>query len=161
MKNDRTADVATQGPSPGSGGLGRFQSAAPDRKGRRGPSDTPVLLQAIVCLAGAAPGPPAPTRRASARHRCGRGGACRTLPACHDERWLATVRDISAGGVGLLLSRRFEPGVLLAVELPEGESARSVLARVAHATARGRGEWLVGCRFLSPLDEDELRLLRT
>jgi hypothetical protein len=116
--------------------------------------------QIIVRPAGATPGPSPTQRRASARRRCGRGGSCRTLPADREGQWPATVRDISAGGVGLLLPRRFEPGVLLAVELPEGCPAGSVLARVAHATVRGGGEWLVGCQFLTPLDEDELGLLQ-
>ena len=159
MKNDRTADVATQARPSGSEAPGPIPRDEPARGGTRHGSDTPVPLQAIVCPAGAAPGLPRSQRRASARRRCGRGGTCRALPDGLGDRWLATVRDVSAGGVGLLLPRRFEPGALLAVELPEGGSARSVLAQVAHATAHGGGQWLVGCRFLSPLDEDELRAL--
>ncbi|HZY83896.1 MAG TPA: PilZ domain-containing protein [Gemmataceae bacterium] len=105
-----------------------------------------------------APRPPHAERRASARHFCRLEGSCRALPEGRGESWAATVRDISADGVGLLLRRRFEPGVLLAVELAVGREARSLLARVVHATAHAGG-WLVGCRFLSPLDEDELRAI--
>jgi hypothetical protein len=103
-------------------------------------------------------GAPSVERRLAVRHLCDLEGSCRALPEGRGEPWAATVRDISADGVGLLLRRRFEAGVLLAVEFSVGREARSLLARVAHVTAHGKG-WLVGCRFLSPLDEDELRVI--
>jgi hypothetical protein len=74
-----------------------------------------------------------------------------------DLRWPTKVRDISATGIGLLVSRRFEPGTILVVEMqgdpPVGE--RLLLARVVHTTSAG-GEWLVGCEFINPLSDDEL-----
>jgi hypothetical protein len=98
-------------------------------------------------------------RRASARHLCDFESSCRALLSGHASTWPATTRDISAGGLGLLLPRRFEPGVLLAVEVAVGREARSLLVRVVHATPQAGGGWLVGCRFLTPLDESELRAI--
>ena len=101
---------------------------------------------------------PRAERRTAARRPGGLEGTCRPLLAPHAETWPGTVLNLSAEGVGLLLRRRFEPGVLLAVEIAAGREGRSLLARVVHARPAGGG-WLVGCRFLSPLDDDELRVI--
>ncbi len=103
---------------------------------------------------------PAGERRAAARFACDVPARCR-LPADGHGSWPARVRDVSRHGVGLLAARRFEPGTLLAVELdPSADAApRLLLARVVHAqSARGRN-WLVGCRFLRPLADDEVAAL--
>ena len=76
--------------------------------------------------------------------------------------WPARVVNLSLGGVGLLLRHRFEIGSPLAIELQNraGTGRRTVLARVAHATAvRDQGQpcWLTGCAFTTPLAEAELR----
>jgi hypothetical protein len=74
------------------------------------------------------------------------------------------VHDISQGGLGLLLTHRFQPGTDLVVELRGGESVRRVLRiRVIHATptnADGNFCWLLGCSFNAPLTEEELGALR-
>ena len=61
--------------------------------------------------------------------------------------WEAIVRNISSDGIGLLLGRRFEPGVLLAIEVTDKNDGPMplLLARVIHATARPEGGWLIGC----------------
>lgn len=72
------------------------------------------------------------------------------------------MRDISTSGIGLLLGRRFEPGALLSIEVmdrSEGQM-RLLLARVAHATARPGGGWLVGCALVNPLTDEEVAALR-
>jgi hypothetical protein len=75
--------------------------------------------------------------------------------------WRGEVRDISVGGVGLVLERRFEPGTVLAVVLG-GDSSRAgrpLLVRIAHTRAlRGR-RWQLGCVFLSRLSSDQLESL--
>ena len=73
----------------------------------------------------------------------------------------AIVRNISSDGVGLLLSRRFEPGVLLVIDVldkNEGQT-RLLLARVIHATARPEGGWLIGCCLLNILTDNEVQNL--
>jgi len=78
----------------------------------------------------------------------------------NDMMWPANVRDISAGGVGLLLQRRFEPRTGLAIELPDTDgSAYTVFVRVVHATAKPGGQWLLGCQFVSPLPDERLKAL--
>jgi PilZ domain len=78
-----------------------------------------------------------------------------------EPRWPGTIRDVSRGGLGLVLGRRFEPGTALFVELGAagGEDRRPLLARVVHVKRLGGGAWLLGCAFASRLGDDELRLL--
>src|SRR5690242_3786694 len=73
--------------------------------------------QTIAAKAQRAPANRPAERRASVRYRSGITGSCQTLSVLREAAWEATVRDISSGGIGLLLERRFEPGVLLALEL--------------------------------------------
>jgi hypothetical protein len=79
-----------------------------------------------------------------------------------EARWSAQVRNISAGGIGLVLARRFERGTVLMVELTdrvEGGS-RHVPVRVVHTTAAGQGHWILGCSFVRTMNEEELDALR-
>src|SRR6266446_2241417 len=79
----------------------------------------------------------------------------------NEMKWQAMVRDISAGGIGLVLQRRFEPRTGLAIELPDADnSAFTVFVRVVHATAQPGGHWLLGCQFVTPLSEERLNILR-
>ena len=75
--------------------------------------------------------------------------------------WPAKVRDISAGGVGLSVLRRFEPGTVLLIELAceNEESSYAAPVRVVHATAEGDGRWILGCKFTRKLDEEDLQSL--
>jgi hypothetical protein len=85
-------------------------------------------------------------------------------PAGHSREvgWPGRVRDISQGGIGLLLRHRFRPGTMLEVELRSNTGAplRTVSVRVVHATAvlmDGNPCWLLGCAFEQPLSDDEFR----
>jgi hypothetical protein len=72
--------------------------------------------------------------------------------------WLGRVRDISSGGIGLTLRRRFTPGTELIVELEtKAGCPRALSVRVAHSTQAVNDRWIVGCAFDSPLTEKELR----
>jgi hypothetical protein len=73
----------------------------------------------------------------------------------------AQVLNISATGVGLLLSESVEPGSLLNVTLfgKQGQPVRTILACVVHSTLRAGGELAVGCNFIRELAEDELHAL--
>src|SRR5260370_33219480 len=57
------------------------------------------------------------------REACELQTSCQPLAArsSQDIRWRAAIRDISEGGVGLVLVRRFERGTVLAVQLPPSE----------------------------------------
>jgi hypothetical protein len=63
-------------------------------------------------------------------------------------------------GVGLLLSRRVDPGGLLAVSLsnPARGFAKTMLVRVVHATPQPGG-CLVGGTFITPLTYQEFSAL--
>jgi PilZ domain len=79
--------------------------------------------------------------------------------------WPGSVRDISQGGIGLLLSHCFQAGTELAVELREhsGVIRRVIRARVVHVHAFSSGgnpAWLLGCAFDSPLSDEEFESLR-
>ena len=78
-----------------------------------------------------------------------------------DLKWEARVRDVSAGGLCLVLRRRFEPGASLAIEMPgtDQEPGSTVFARVVRVKAEGGGAWALGCKFVSVLGDDELRPL--
>ena len=72
--------------------------------------------------------------------------------------------NLSQGGVRLKLQRRFEKGTPLAIELP-GDGVREpsvVFAHVVHVRRGADGFWVLGCKFLSELSEDQLqRLLKS
>jgi c-di-GMP-binding flagellar brake protein YcgR len=84
----------------------------------------------------------------------------RVTPASgEDETGLsARILDVSSGGVKIQLSRSFEAGDLLTLELPAaaGSPLVTVLACVAHSRATDEGEWIVGCRFSAELSEADL-----
>jgi hypothetical protein len=112
--------------------------------------------------------PPAPAcapkqsgaeRRAAVRYPCGLASSCHTITSRREDAWTATVKDISLTGIGLLLGRRFEPGILLAVEVPAEGAPQLLLARVMHTRPHGEGVWLIGCELVNPLAEDELKAL--
>lgn len=72
--------------------------------------------------------------------------------------WPAKVLDISCGGTALTVTRRFESGAILNLELCDraGQVTRTVLARVAHVTALPNGDWVLGCRFAKPLSQEDI-----
>lgn len=103
-------------------------------------------------------------RRAWVRYGCDLDALCQATGPLRDSGWMGKVKNISAGGVGLLLRHRFRAGTPLLIELknPTGSYRRNVPARVVHVAASRTGDsgWLTGCAFLEPLsDEDLLQLL--
>ena len=103
-------------------------------------------------------------RRASVRYPCdpesfGVDNSCRPITVARkSESWAAVVRDVSTGGVGIVINRRFEPGALLSVDLQDAEktSNRTLLVRVVRLTKEGKDTWLHGCAFTHKLSEAEL-----
>lgn len=98
-------------------------------------------------------------RRTFVRLACDFQATCRSA-GVREVGWPGVVRDISRGGIGLLLTHRFQPGTELAVELRDekGELRRILCARVVHATAinsDGNPAWVLGCAFDAPLSEEE------
>ncbi|MBN9122777.1 MAG: PilZ domain-containing protein [Planctomycetes bacterium] len=110
---------------------------------------------------------PAHERRAWVRHGLDAGAfAVIDTSVCgggpdNEETWPLVVRDLSRGGVGVLIARRFEPGTELCVELSVGPDVapRRLPARVVRVAPEKTGHWFHGCAFLNPLTGDELEVL--
>ncbi len=79
----------------------------------------------------------------------------------NDIMWPASVRQISAETVVLVLKRRFEPRTGLSVFLPDpgSEASYNVFVRVIGVEAQDEGSWLLECAFLTPLTEERLASL--
>ncbi len=101
-------------------------------------------------------------RRAGPRYPCLIETTCRQITRGGSTNWPARTVDVSAGGIALVLERRFEPGAVLCVRLesPDGEVSRDLLLRVVHVLADMDGSWRLGCRLAGELEEDELRALQ-
>jgi hypothetical protein len=102
-------------------------------------------------------------RRAWVRYACDLSGSCQPVSGSRDRTWAARVQDISRGGLRLVVTRRFEPGTLLEIDLTDVKQieVQSVLARVIHVTTQSLGMWCLGCSFHRELSEDDVRALRS
>jgi hypothetical protein len=103
-------------------------------------------------------------RRASVRYACSLENfstKVSTGSKTEADQWPATVLDISASGVALLLRRPFEPGTVLTLALRDEnfKVEQTLQIRVAHLKPRSRSEWLAGCSFERALTETEVRAL--
>src|SRR5262249_36910078 len=74
-------------------------------------------------------------------------------------RWGARVKNLSAGGVNLMLCYPFKPGATLAVDLHAPSRAGTLLVKVVHVTDQADGTWLLGCEFATALSDAELNAL--
>ena len=105
---------------------------------------------------------PESERRAFTRHPAHRIAFCKETNGCVEYVWvLGRWRDISRGGICLHIHKRFEPGIMLIVDLekPIKNSWETFRVRVQHATAQTDGDWAIGCAFSRHLSEDELRAM--
>ena len=103
-------------------------------------------------------------RRAYVRLATDLAATCRPAGKEPQVGWPGRVRDISRGGVGLLLRHRFEPGTALSIEIRGSgrPSLRAVTVRVVHVTPVVDGAahcWLHGCAFDRPLSAEAVEAL--
>src|SRR5271170_4583911 len=92
-------------------------------------------------------------RRGWVRHPIALRGQCQPVTSLEASlRWPIHTADVSAGGVGVVVCRRFEPGTLLALSLTAaGQGTVSMpLARVRRVSETGR-RWLLGCAWVDEL----------
>ena len=75
-----------------------------------------------------------------------------------DTRLSARVRNVSRGGINLLLDRPLQPGGMISIELPGStpQKTSTVLACVIHVRERAAGEWSAGCAFSESLSDPDL-----
>ncbi len=95
-----------------------------------------------------------PERRATTRTLCNRMARLHRNGPEDGMVEFATIRDLSAMGVGLLLDQALPVGSLVVVE-PLRPGAKTLLARVVRAVPDGDG-WMHGCVLATRLDEDEM-----
>jgi hypothetical protein len=124
-----------------------------DMKGAKGIAMEPApaeVLQRVEC-------------RAWERQSCDLPIACQPIASSSSNElsWPAKIRNLSVGGVGLVIERRFEPGVILFLEItpPASGSKETLMARVVHATAQAGNLWLLGCAFCSRLSPGKIQSL--
>jgi PilZ domain len=99
-------------------------------------------------------------RRVCVRRTSMAEAASRPIGAQDTLSWAAQVRDLSSGGIGLVISHPFRPGTYVAIDLQRGTAlARSLLARVVHANEQPGGTWSIGCEFVKPLTQSDVDLL--
>ncbi|MBY0523075.1 MAG: PilZ domain-containing protein [Gemmataceae bacterium] len=100
------------------------------------------------------PLPTAADRRAVVRHPCNGEAPFRAGDRCGTAR----LRDLSAGGIGMVLPHRVAPGGIVTVELRDRvhHSLRLKLVQVVHVAPHTDDSWLIGSAFTKPLSEEEL-----
>jgi hypothetical protein len=104
---------------------------------------------------------PAGDRRIWVRYPGNLDTYCQPLPAetavSPECSWPASVWDVSLGGMGLLIDRRFEPGTALLVLSAVNGLPRILTMEVVHVSAHPSGQWLLGCAFGRQLSDEELQ----
>jgi hypothetical protein len=97
-------------------------------------------------------------RRVWARFPADLETSLKTAGAADSTRLQVRVRNISLGGVNLLVERSFEPGTMLSIELPGAseETHCTVLACVVHCVQDEDNQWSLGCDFSRELSEADL-----
>lgn len=97
-------------------------------------------------------------RRVTVRYPTTRQGMCKTV-GDDDFCWAGKLHDISAGGLCLVLSRRFEPGTVLSVDVhaTDRQFSHTLMIRVVRVQAHTSRTWNIGCVFARSLSEIEIQ----
>jgi len=102
---------------------------------------------------------PASERRLWGRYPFHREATFQPVSSAEEPRLPALVRNVSAGGIQLAVSRSFEMGTLLTVHLPSHATTMPLLASVIHVMRPTEDTWTLGCSFIRELNDTELREL--
>jgi len=98
-------------------------------------------------------------QRARVRFRTQQPSLCQRIEAQTDDFWfMASIRDLSQHGVGLVVNCTFDPGLFLAIEplAFKEELSRGFQCRVVYAREEQPGRWFLGCEFVRPLSDQEM-----
>jgi c-di-GMP-binding flagellar brake protein YcgR len=81
------------------------------------------------------------------------------LPAgAESPRLSARVRDVSRGGIHLVVNREFQTGELLSIELPRAnDGTHTLLACIVRVDRLKGDDWALGCVYSRELGEEELQ----
>src|SRR5262245_402068 len=98
-----------------------------------------------------------PDRREAERYPVNADVSCPFASPVVEDFGTVKVRDVSMMGVGLVLSRRVEPGTLLAVTLTNKAKnfSKTVVVRIIHSTAI-TGGYLVGGSFTTAISYQDM-----
>src|SRR5205823_4298611 len=97
-------------------------------------------------------------RRAAARQRIRPDNCYVLLAAVGDKLYPARIQDVSTQGVALVVSRRYEPGTLLTVDVTDtnGRFSRTLLVQVTRVVNQSDGSCLIAGAFMSRLTPSDL-----
>jgi hypothetical protein len=100
-------------------------------------------------------------RRQSVRYDCTLDAARFMTAIVEGDVHPARVRNISTGGISLIVSRKYEPGMPLFVQILASthQLARVLEVKVIYAVEHPSGDWILGGAFVEKLSGDELKLL--
>jgi hypothetical protein len=100
-------------------------------------------------------------RRSAERHECNVQTEGYQLGSHSNKTWVATVTNISATGVALMLRHRVKSGTVLVIKFQSGNLnlSRPIPVRVMHVQPQGEGTWLHGCAFVRKVREEDLQSL--
>jgi hypothetical protein len=94
-------------------------------------------------------------RRVYVRHFCDIGAVI--------DAWPARIENISRGGVKVVVSRRFEVGTILRLEIriPGDDDVFMLPAKVVRVEPVSTSGWGLGCAFVQEISEEEMQELLT
>ncbi len=100
-------------------------------------------------------------RRRNVRYPSGRGAASCLVTDEHGDLWPAEVRNVSAGGLSIVLFRPVQQGAILHVELANKvlRFCRRIQMRVLHSHNHPDGGYILGGSFNRKLSASELQAL--
>jgi PilZ domain len=96
-------------------------------------------------------------RRCWTRHPSNLRALCWLSGKAKREPWLANVRDISGGGIGLIVPYRPALGAILNLQLVSLNLVEQnpLQAEVMFVSQRAAGQWVLGCEFLTSLTAEQ------
>jgi hypothetical protein len=98
-------------------------------------------------------------QRRDSRYKCPRLARVFPIDTPKSLARLSIVRDISANGIGLILTISMSPGTLINVEMC-GRVMLNRVAQVVHSTRTEDG-WIVACKLDNPLSDQEVQGFRS
>jgi hypothetical protein len=95
------------------------------------------------------------------RYACNITATYQIIAGDDPTEYAARVLDISPTGVGLHVDRAVDNGALLSVQLhnSSGTVEKTMLTCVVHVNPLSDGAWALGCNFIRPLSEEDLKAL--
>jgi hypothetical protein len=98
-------------------------------------------------------------RRVWTRYSSNLATSCRIKAALANGSASARVRNISGGGISLVVSHPADTGAVVPLELKSTlrSFTRTLELRVLYCVEHPGGDWILGGEFVQPLDEEELR----